>query len=296
MADRKLVVRLVGDEADLIRSYTKAERATKDFGRTTDTVATKADRRLKTLKTAGAGFAGGFLVSEALGGLRQVLDVAAESQAALRRTQTAVENAGLSWATYGDRVQEAADKQSRLGFDDEALLDTFAQFLSINQDVGGSLEANNLAMDIARARNIELEAAAKLVQKAMLGQSGALRRVGIDADKNADKTALLQQLNEKFGGAAVKAADDAATAQDRLRVNLENVQEAIGTLLVPVVSDLTENLADAAEAAEGVVSGLRDLSNAKIPVIEIPVNFKVPGTDRKIFDFIKSGLGTAVKL
>lgn len=295
MADRTLIVKLVGDEADLLRSYTRAGRATKQFGNTADAGLAKADKRLRTLKATGAGIAGGLIASEVLGNLTTFIDKASESEAVLTQVRQGLRNTGQSWEQYGDQIESTVRAQSQLGFDDEALLQSFDRFNRLTNDSTRALQLNNLAMDVARGRNIALEAATTLVTKAASGQRGALTRLGIEVDKNADKTELLRVLNEKYGGSAVAAADDARTAQERLGVAVENVQETIGTLLLPTVSELADNLSEGADQANRIIGALQDLGNAKIPVIDIPINFKVPGTDTKFFDFIKGALKTGVK-
>jgi hypothetical protein len=295
MADRTLVVKLVGDEADLIRSYGKAEKATKSFGRTTDSSLAKTDKRLRGLKTAGAGFAGGFITSEVLNNLSTFIDKASESEKVLTQVRQGMKVTGQSWETYGEQIEKTVRAQSKLGFDDEELLAGFDRFNRLTGDSTQALKLNNLAMDVARGRNISLEAAQTLVTKAAAGQRGALTRLGIQVDKGADKTELLRKLTEKYGGSAKAAGDDAATAQDRLAVSVENVQEAIGTLLLPTVGELADNLSEAADAASNIIGELDALSKAKIPVIDIPINFEIPGTDKKIFDLITSGLKTGIK-
>lgn len=291
MADRTLVVKLVGDERDLLRAYGKSSKATKDFGRTTDTTLARADKRFRSLKGVGAGFAGGLIASEVFSQLRRTIDVAAESQAVLTQTRQALAQTGVSWSQYGQIIEDTTDKQSKLGFDDEALLQTFTNFQRITEDVGASLRANNLAMDIARARNIKLEAAANIVTKAMLGQSGALRRVGIDAEKGADKTELLRLLTVKFGGSAKAAATDASTANERLAVSMENVQEKLGKLLLPTTTKFANEAAKAADNVDDILGGLKALSQAKIPVLNIPINFELPGTDTKVGALLRKAFG-----
>lgn len=282
MADRTLVVKLVGDEADLLRSYSKAGRATKQFGATTDTALGKADKRLRTLKTAGAGLAGGFIATEVLSNLTTFIDKASESERVLTQVRQGLQNTGQSWDRYGEQIDKTVRQQSRLGFDDEDLLQSFDKF---NRQVGNvtkALNLNALAMDVARGRSISLESATTLVTKAASGQRGALTRLGIEVDKNATKIDLLRTLTEKYGGSAKAAGNDAATAQERLGVAVENVQESIGTLLLPVVGDLADNLSEAADAASNVIDGLHGIGTAKIPVLNIPVNFTFPGTDTKV--------------
>ena len=290
MAERSLVVRLVGDERDLLRAYSRSERATKDFGRTTDTTLGKADKRFKSLRSAGAGFAGGFVASEVLGGLRTFVDKAAESQRVLTQVQQGLKNTGQSWDEYADQIDRAVTAQSKLGFDDEDLLESFDRFNRSVGDVNKALKLNELAMDVARGRNIDLAAASTLVVKAASGQRGALTRLGIQVNKNADATELLRVLTEKYGNSAEAAANDASTAQARLNVQLENAQEQIGTFLLPVVSKLADNLAEANEKGQLVVGTLQKIAKAKIPVLNIPLNFTIGG--QSIGDRIKDQFGT----
>lgn len=287
MADRTLVVKLVGDEQDLLRSYTRAGRATKQFGDTTDSSLRKADKRFKSFKAAGAGFAGGLIASEVIGNLTTFIDKASESEAVLTQVRQGLKNTGQTWEQYGDRINSVVRSQSRLGFDDEELLGSFDRFNRQVGNVNKALRLNSIAMDVARGRSISLESATTLVTKAQAGQRGALTRLGIEIDKNATKTDLLRALTERYGGSAAAAGDDAATAQARLGVQLENIQETIGKALLPATSVLAENLADTAEEVEAILTGLNRLGKANIPVLNIPVNFELPGTDTKIGSFLR---------
>lgn len=286
MADRTLVVKLVGDEADLLRSYTRAGRSTKDFANTTDASLGKAQKRLRSFKAAGVGFAGGFIASSGLQTLTTFVDKAAESERVLTQVRQGLKNTGQSWDQYSGQIEKTVTAQSRLGFDDEDLLTSFDKFNRQVGDVNRALRLNNIAMDVARARNISLEAATTLVTKAQAGQRGALTRLGIEVDKNATKVDLLRALTEKYGGSAEAAANDAATAQERLAVQLENIQERIGQKLLPVVGQLADGLEDGVAAADKLFGTLDAIANAKIPVIDIPLNFKIPGSQSKIADLL----------
>jgi len=241
--------------------------------------------RSRTLATAGAFLGGAGLVY----GIRSVLTAAKESELVLGQTQVALEAVGLSWSKYGDRIEAAIAKQSRLGFDDEALLRTFSTFVRGNRDVEKSLRLNALAADVSRGRYISLEQAAQLVVKASLGQAGALRRLGIDAEKGATAQQLLTLLTEKYAGAAEKAAGTTTAAQERLNVAWENAKEIVGGSLTPVVTELADRVSDylgdqrnmdrlqrqvndAVETGTAVVRGLADglgfVRDAAAPVVD----------------------------
>lgn len=221
---------------------------------------------------------------------QQAVAAASEAQNVLGQTSVALEAAGLSWEQWAGRIEQAISRQSRaFAFDDEALLRTFQTFVRQTGDVEEALRRNALAADVARARYIDLEQAAQIVNKASLGQSGALRRLGIDVDKNASATELLTELQRQFGGAAEKAANDAALAQDRLRIATENLYESLGTLLLPAVSEGATILADAAQQAERLADGL-----GRVGSVQIGGGVSVGGAFGAVWNQVKPGWAYAI--
>lgn len=264
-------------------------------------LATRSARNLdRAHRTAGRGFGGLSLSATALVGgligggsvvyaLRSVADAAKESELVLGQTRLSVQAAGLSWDTYANRIEQVIKTQSRLGFDDEALLKTFSTFVTRTHDVNEALRLNALAADVARGRYIDLEAASKIVLKASLGQSGQLRRLGIDVSKTATAYELLTKLTEAYGGRAAGATGTAVAASDRLTVSSENLREAIGRGLTPTIAGLSDRLAayldaagrqeeiqrkvtsavtDGTKVVHGLASGLEDLRAATAPVVD----------------------------
>jgi hypothetical protein len=176
--------------------------------------------------------------------LKSAVGAQREAELVIGQTRIAVENAGQSWDEYADTIDRVIKAQSRLGFDDEALLKTFSLFVTRTGQVEQSLRLNALAADVARGRYISLEQAANLVLKASLGQAGALRRVGIEAEKGADAAELLALLTEKYAGRAEAAAKTGVAAQDRLNVAWENAKEIVGAGLAPAVNDLADRMSE----------------------------------------------------
>lgn len=278
MATRKLEVEIIGDSRSLERAFARSQKASKQFETGVAGSVGKVERSFSRMqKVAAGGFVGGLIANEALGLLKATSAAAAESQQVLGQTKVALEQTGKSWVTYGQQIETAVAKQSRLGFDDEALLRTFSIFVRRTGDVEQALRDNALAMDVARARFITLEQAANLVNKAALGQAGSLRRLGIDTKGVTDGTQLLALLTQKYGGAAQAASKDASTAFDRVKVSSENLQESIGTLTQPFITELATGLADAAEVSADLVRGLQALGKVKIPAIHVPFVFDTPG-------------------
>lgn len=246
---RKLIVELVGDSASLERSFRRSSVASKqfgrDFGRTTRGVIAGSGvfRSLgRSIAFASASFLGGAGIIAAV---KSTVQAAAKAEAVLGQTEVAVKSAGQSWVAYARQIQDVALAQSKLSaFEDERLLETFSRFIRRTKDVTLALKLNALAANVARGRHIELELASQLVLKASIGAAGALRRLGIDAKKGATAAQLLAILQQKYAGAAAAYGRTASGAQERFRVAIENVQEAIGKGLLPQITELLNKATD----------------------------------------------------
>lgn len=191
------------------------------------------------------GLAGAYVGAYGLvSGIRSAINAAKEEETVRGQTRVALAALGIEYDRYAQRIDTVIRAQSKLGFDDEALIRTFQTFVTSTHDVNEALELNALATDVARGRYIDLEQAAQIVNKANLGMSGALRRIGIDVDKNATRVELLELLTRRYGRAAEEASDDAVAATDRLGVEWENLQEIVGGQLLPTVTRLSDWLSD----------------------------------------------------
>lgn len=223
--------------------------------------------------------------------IRSTIDAAKESQVVVEQTANAVRRAGLDWERYASQVQDAAARQANVsGFDDERLLRTFSLFIRRTRDVNEAIRLNALATDVARGRNIELEQAAQLVIKAHLGQAGALRRLGIDAEKGAKGYELIALLQQKYANSARVYGATAQGAQDRFNVALQNTQELVGNLLLPSVTryldagaewlsaadnqaqiqrEVNELLRTGGQVAQGLAAGLDAVHDVAAPLVGV---------------------------
>lgn len=241
VAERQLVVKLIGDSRSLERTFTRSSRAAKGFEHDISRASRGALSAAVSFRGLGRALAfGSFQFLGGAGivfGIKSTIQAAEESQKVLGQTQNAVERSGQSWAKYGKQIQDVALAQSKLsGFDDERLLSTFSNLERRTGNVNKALALNALAANVARGRNISLEAAHQIVLKASLGLAGALRRVGIAVGKHATALQLIDALSKKYGKSAEAYGKTAAGAQDRFGVAIQNTQEAIGAGLLPTIT------------------------------------------------------------
>jgi len=250
-----------GDSSQLDRTLSKTEYKLKRFER----VAGKSGLNsgmVGSFGKGGAAIAGAGLFAV---GLKKVINASKEAEVVLGQTSVAVSQAGISWQQNAATIDAAATRISKASaFDDEAVLQSFQVFVRGQKDVGKSLELAALAADVARGRYTDLESATQLVNKAAMGQIGALRRAGIQIDKNATSTQALATLQAAYGGAAVRYANSAAGAQDKLNVSLENLSETLGSAVLPYFTELVSQ----ADSAVSVIDRLArsfDGLNASLP-------------------------------
>jgi len=219
-----------------------ADRQTREM-KELDRATRSTSSGMKQLRNFAGTLAAGVGIYGLAGALRASVTAAKEEELVLGQTMIAVKAAGLEWDRYVDRINSVIRVQSQLGFDDEKLMQTFSLFVRRTKDVNAALKLNELAVDVARGRYIDLEQASLLVLKASLGQAGALRRVGIDAKAGASSVELLTLLTKSYGGAAAEASQTATGASDRLVVEWENMKEVLGRGLLPAVTDVADRLA-----------------------------------------------------
>lgn len=158
--------------------------------------------------------------------------------AAQRKVDQQLKVSNKSWAEYGDRIDSALLKEGHLaGFTRTDLLGAFAFLLRVGGNVSNSLNLVGLAADVARGRNISLQAASIALSKALGGSATALRRLGIIVPNNVTKMAALEYVQKKFAGQAAVGT----TQSQRFGAALADAGATAGTVLLPTFERLSKS-------------------------------------------------------
>ena len=107
--------------------------------------------------------------------------------------------------------------------------------------------------DLATAQGISLPEATDIAIKAINGQTRGLKEAGLEFKDTGDKTENLSILTEKltkFQGAAADALNTSAGQAKKLANEIDNLQEDIGSRLVPMLDSLKHA---ALESLQGVL-------------------------------------------
>lgn len=269
LAAARIVLR--ADTSELEHGLHSAERR---FDQTTRRFEDGSKRHVASFKAIGlaaAGVAAGGLSLFALG-IGKSIAAAREAEVVQAKMRAQLRALGIDYSKHAKAIDETITKERELsGFTNEELTGSFTNLVRATGDVSKALKLNALAADIARAKHVDLNAASLIVTKALMGNVGALRRMGIDVQKvtaaqdelkasggkltqaqkeqakasdlAATKQRLLGELQQRFAGQAEAYGKTAAGAQDRFRASVRALEEQIGKGLLPTLSQLFGTLA-----------------------------------------------------
>lgn len=238
MADTTLKLLLLGEDRS-------ASRAVKGVGDETDTAAGKFEH-WKAVGVAAAGAVVAALGKFATDSVQAYAD--AESKQRVLEDAYARFPAVASVSIEALRDQAAA-LQAVTGADGDAI--NAAQGLVAQYGLTGEqVQAlTPLMVDYAAKTGKDVTAAAEDLGKAMLGQGRSLKEVGIDFQDTGSVAGNFEQimagLSSRVGGFA---ANEGASAEGQLNILKESfgdLQEEVGSRLMPVLSDLTSWALDA---------------------------------------------------
>lgn len=181
------------------------------------------------------------------------------AEEAMAQLESVIKSTGGAAGITAEDASKLAESLSMITrFSDDAIVageSLLLQFFSIGKEVFP--DATKAMLDLATRGKMGVEQAARLIGKAMEGETGALKRFGIIIDDTtqkeidglfaAGKTAeaqklILDQLNKSIGGAAEAAGKTFAGQLDILKNRLDNVKERIGFAVIPILTKLVDKV------------------------------------------------------
>ena len=224
--------------------------------------------RLGGVKTATLAIGGAVVVGigALAAGLYSCAKAAGEEEAGIARLGAAVRATGADWGEASAAIEQYLAAQTRrVGLDDGAGREALISLTTTTHDYKRAMDLLPLALDLAAAKNMDLNSAAQLVGRVAEGNVGILSRYGIVLGEGATATEALAKMQETFGGQAEAYAGTYQGAMQRLNVELGNIKEAIGAAVLPALTSFISTLADLAGDAIPKVEGA---INAFWPVVQ----------------------------
>ena len=207
---------------------------------------TSTDRLTKNVKGLAKGLLAVYSAQKILSYAKASVKAFAEDDKAAKALGTTLKNLGLA---YGSNIGTVNGFISRLemqtGVLDDELRPAMDRLLRATGDVTKSQELLGLALDIAAGTGKSVTQVSQSLQKAYLGQTQALGRLGVGLTRAELSTSTFEQIQERlsvlFAGQASAAADTYAGSLAKLTVASNNAKETIGQGLVEALMTITNS-------------------------------------------------------
>jgi len=245
---------------------------------------------------AGAGVMGGLAAAtgEVVRGLQDCFKAAKESEDVWNKLAGTVERSGAAWTDVKDKIESFASSAEKMSkFSDEQVAAALKTMMDYGMNLDTAMKSLATTMDLAAAKQIDLETAAKAVGRAFEGNASLLTRMGVEVTKSKDDSVVfadaMTKLQEKFGGAAQKDLETYAGKQALVANAMDNLKEKIGGALIPVLSSFQDMMGNIVKGASTLVT---DLGEAWKAFSEVPEVKKIAESLSGAFADLQKGFGT----
>lgn len=207
---------------------------------------TATDRLSKNVKGLAKGLLAVYSAQKIMSYAKASVKAFAEDEKAAASLGQTLKNLGLAYGANVGTVNGFINRlEMQTGVLDDELRPAMDRLLRATGDVTKSQELLNLALDISAGTGKSLTQVSQSLQKAYLGQTQALGRLGVGLSKAELETSsfaeIQDRLNVLFAGQAATAADTYAGSLARLTVAGNNAKETIGKGLVDAFVTITNS-------------------------------------------------------
>ena len=217
----------------------------------------------------------------------------AEDDKAATSLATTLKNLNLAYGSNIGTVNGFINRlEQQTGVLDDELRPAMDRLLRATGDVTKSQELLGLALDIAAGTGKSVTQVSQSLQKAYLGQTQALGRLGVGLSKAELSTSSFEQIQDRlnvlFAGQAAAAADSYAGSLGRLAVASNNAKETIGEGLFDALKTVSgssttdEFIAKIDAAAQSIANFLRETGEF-IRITKSIFKFELFATDPNAF-------------
>jgi hypothetical protein len=221
-----------------------------------------------------------------LGAITSQLNAAGKAAAADAKSQALLANA-LRNTVGATTEQIAAVETSISGMErlaavaDDDIRPAFAQLTRATGDVAAATQLTSLALDVAAGTGRDVNAVAIALGRAYNGNTTALAKLGVNVKGVNDPLGVLAK---QFDGAAEAAAK--LDPYQRLEIIFGNLQEQIGTALLPYLNDLADffNSPEGQDALKQFASDVADIATS---VIDLADALQLSGVLQDLATFVE---------
>lgn len=206
-----------------------------------ETATQKLEKNVKNLaKTFGLAFGAKAVVNFGKSAAKAFI----EDDNAARSLGITIKNLGLNYDNNAIIIGRFIDNlEQQTGVLDDQLRPAMDRLLRATGSVTKAQELLNLSLDIAAGTGKTVEQVSQSLQKAYLGQTAAIGRLGVGISKAELATGKFEDIQQKlttlFAGQAFSAAQSYAGQMAKLQVAANNAKETIGEGLIDALKLLS---------------------------------------------------------
>jgi trimeric autotransporter adhesin len=223
---------------------------------------TQADVATAKLTKGVKNLAGAIGIAFGARGIGRAIKAFAEDDKAAQALGKTLQNLGLAYGSSAATVNGYISRlEQQTGVLDDELRPAMDRFLRATLSVTKSQELLNLALDISAGTGKSLTQVSQSLQKAYLGQTQALGRLGVGLSKAELTSASFEEIQQRlavlFAGQASTAANTYAGEIAKLQVAVNNAKETIGKGFVDALKT-----ASGSSTIDPVIKGIDKIANA----------------------------------
>lgn len=182
-----------------------------------------------------------------VGYLDEAIKAATEEEVSVTRLATTVKATKADWGVAEKAINAyLAAETKRVALDDGDGRDAINTLTLATGDYEKALKRMPLLIDFARAKKMDLNAAAELFGKIEGGNVSILSRYGIEVAKGASAEEAFAAIHERVAGQGEAYAATMQGQQETLNIQMGNLKETIGGFLLPYATKFMGKLADLA--------------------------------------------------
>ena len=260
-----LNVEILGEFKKLTSATTGAAQDLKGLKSTTDKIS-------KGMKTALAAIGVGFSLTAVVGALKESTKAAIEDRKSKELLSKAlIDNVGATKNQVDAVENYITQAQIASGITDDRLRPAFANLARSSNTLDEAMGYLDIAMDTAAGTGKDLDTVAMAMAKALEGNTTSLGRL---VPSVRDAKDPLQALADTFDGAAEAAAK--TDPYTTMQIIFGELQEQIGTALLPYLDDFTAWLAEpgTTEMIQEIVTVIVDLIKQFGALVSWAVKYK----------------------
>jgi len=187
---------------------------------------------------------------------------AADEEKQIARLNGVLKTRGMLTDANSAAVEAQIGKMQNLAIADDQVRESLITATQFTKNFNDAIKIQNVAADVAAAKNISLEEATALVGKAYQGNTKGLKGLGVEVKKGAKGMDVLNAVTKKYKGSAEAAANTTSGKFTKAQLQFGNIVEDFGAKLLPIANKGLDFLSETALPA---LSGALD---AAFPIIE----------------------------